>query len=428
MNTAPIALPELAAAVRERRDAHIRMLSDLVACPSLLGQEGEAQHYMRDRFSSMGLAIDEFEIDDDALRTHPAYSPSLISYAGRPNVVGIHQPRHGSTGRSLILNGHIDVVPVGDERLWTHPPFSPVVRDGRLYGRGAADMKAGIVSYTLAMQTLAEMGLEPAAPVFLQSVIEEECTGNGALGCLMRGYRADAAIIPEPTDGIMDAQLGVMWLTLRVQGVPAHAAYAPRGSSAIEFAGYLVDAMKQLAEDWNHAGCRHARYASHAHPINFNLGGLHGGEWTSSVPTQCKAQIRVSYYPGTTPEQALAAIRETLEAAQRAHPNGAAFHWTLGNDSGFRADGLVLDTGIPLIRTLAECHADLHGKAADMVALTGTTDAKYFNLYGATPAVCYGPPGHNPHGVDESVSIDDMLNTTTVIAWFIARWCGLNYL
>ncbi|WP_043284473.1 M20 family metallopeptidase [Paraburkholderia oxyphila] len=419
-------LHELASAVRARRDAHVRMLSALVAFPSLLGQESDAQRYMARTFTGMGLELDEFEIDDDALRQHPAYAPSLTSYAGRPNVVGIHRPRNGTTGRSLILNGHIDVVPVGDERLWSSPPFSPVVRDGRLYGRGAADMKAGIVAYTLAMRTLFELGFEPAAPVYLQSVIEEECTGNGALGCLMRGYRAEAAIIPEPSDTIRDAQLGVMWLTLHVQGVPAHAAVAPDGSSAIDFAGYLVGAMKGLAEQWNGSACRHARFADHAHPINFNLGELRGGEWPSSVPTQCEARIRVSFYPGTTPEQALAEIRATLADAHRQRPGGALFNWSIDNAGGFRAEGFVLDPGIPLIETLSLCHRDVHGVAPERFAFTGTTDARYFNLYGATPAVCYGPPGENIHGVDEYVAIDDMLNATTVIAWFIARWCGLN--
>lgn len=423
-----IDLPSLAAAVRDRRDAHVRMLCDLVAFPSLLGQEGDAQRYMAQTFERMALQVDAFEIDDAALRAHPGYSPSLMSYAGRPNVVGIHTPRGAATGRSLILNGHIDVVPVGDERLWSHPPFSPVVRDGRLYGRGSADMKAGIVSYTLAMQTLAALGFEPAAPVFLQSVVEEECTGNGALGCLVRGYRADAAIIPEPTPGIMDAQLGVMWLTLQVQGMPVHAAYASEGSSAIDFAQHMFGALRGLADQWNHAGCRHARYVDHAKPINFNLGKLQGGEWASSVPTQCEAQIRVSYYPGVTADDALAMIRAALAEAFEAHPNKQAFHWTIENTGGFRADGFVLDTQMPLIRTLSQCHTDLHHRGPDMVAFTGTTDAKFFNLYGKTPAVCYGAAGTSIHGIDESVGIDDMLDTTTVIAWFIARWCGLNAL
>ena len=144
------------------------------------------------------------------------------------------------------------------------------------------------------------------------------------------------------------------------------------------------------------------------------------------MPTQCEAQIRVSYYPGVTADDALAMIRAALHEAFEAHPNKQAFHWTIENAGGFHADGFVLDTQMPLIRTLAQCHTDVHRRGPDMIAFTGTTDAKFFNLYGKTPAVCYGAPGTSIHGIDESVGIDDMLDTTTVIAWFIARWCGLN--
>lgn len=422
-------ISELSAAVRDYRDDHIRMLSDLVSYPSLLGQEGDAQQYMKDAFGSLDLEIDEFEIDDQALRTHPAYSPSFMSYAGRPNVVGVHRPQPCSSGngnRSLILNGHIDVVPAGDETMWTHPPFSPVVRDGRLYGRGSADMKAGIVSFTLAMKVLREMGYEPAAPVFLQSVVEEECTGNGALGCLMRGYTADAAIIPEPIDGIVTAQVGVMWLTLRVQGIPAHAAFAPKGSSAISFANYLINAMMELAERWNHVGCRHSRFTDQCHPINFNLGELRGGEWTSSVPTSCEANIRVSFFPDMTPDQALSIIRSALQEAHMAHANKDVFRWKIDNERGFRGDGFTVEENSAFVRTLALCHAELHQTPPRMVSFGGTTDAKFFNLYGNTPAVSYGAPGSDIHGVDESIGIDDMVNTTIVIARFIDQWCGLN--
>ncbi|WP_179400998.1 ArgE/DapE family deacylase [Burkholderia guangdongensis] len=408
------------------RDDVVAMLSRLVAYPSLRGAEGPAQTYMREVFASLGLEIDAFEIDVDEIAKHPGYSPALDDYAGRPNVVGIHRPKHGTHGRSLILNGHIDVVPVGDETLWARAPFAPAVVDGRLYGRGSGDMKAGIVAYTMAFRLLRELGYEPAAPVYLQSVIEEECTGNGALACLVRGYEADAAIIPEPTDGtIMDAQAGVAWLELDVSGLPAHAATATKGCSAIEFVWYLYQAIKRLEAKWNEPCCRHHRFADMHHPINFNLGVINGGEWASSVATRCHAEIRIGYYPGMTADIAIDAVKTAIGEAFDAHPNRHAFRWSVTN-RGFKSDGFALDRDIPLIRTLRECHADVTDAPAEFVAFAGTTDAKFFNLYGTTPALCYGPAGQNIHGIDESVAIGDVLQVTTVIAWFIARWCGLN--
>ena len=192
----PVTESEILAAVESQRAEAVSLLQALVAEPSLLGDEASAQALMARQFGDMGLEVREFAIDEDKLRDHPGYSPSIVSYEGRRNVVGLHRPAGPVRGRSLILNGHIDVVPVGAERLWARPPFEPWTDGDKLYGRGAADMKAGIVAYTMAMRSLRRMGYEPAAPVTLQSVIEEECTGNGALACLVEGYTADAAIIP----------------------------------------------------------------------------------------------------------------------------------------------------------------------------------------------------------------------------------------
>jgi acetylornithine deacetylase len=185
-------------AVRLQREEAVTLLCELVSKPSLLGAEKPAQDLMRRQFEGSGLRVHEFAIDEQKIRDHPGYSPSIIPYEGRHNVVGIHQPAGPLRGKSLILNGHIDVVPVGTERMWTRPPFEPWIDGDRLHGRGAADMKAGIVAYTMAFRVLQRMGYEPAAPLYLQSVVEEECTGNGALACLLEGYTADAALIPEP--------------------------------------------------------------------------------------------------------------------------------------------------------------------------------------------------------------------------------------
>ncbi len=150
-----IAARDIASAVEGLRTPAVTMLRELVREPSLLGHEMSAQRRMAAAFVDLGLAVDVFEIDEDAIRAHPGYSPSIVSYAGRSNVVGVHRPNGPVQGKSLILNGHIDVVPVGAERLWTQPPFEPVVQGDKLFGRGAGDMKAGIVAYTMAFKALA---------------------------------------------------------------------------------------------------------------------------------------------------------------------------------------------------------------------------------------------------------------------------------
>jgi acetylornithine deacetylase len=415
---------EIANAVSTLRGDTVSMLSELVALPSLLGEEAGAQDWMADRMGGMGLQVDRFDIDEAKLRTHRGWSPSLISYDGRPNVVGVHRPSEVK-GRSLILNGHIDVVPVGNAAMWTTPPFAPRIDGDRLYGRGAADMKAGIIAWLNAFRALQSLGLEPAAPVYLQSVIEEECTGNGALACLVQGYHADAAIITEPGEGLLRAQLGVMWLTLEVTGIPVHAMVAHTGTNAIDAARNLFAELTLLEREWNEPARRHALYCAHEHPINFNLGRLNGGEWNSSVATTCTADIRLSFYPDMSREDVRAQVEQRLAEAHAASPSRDSVQYRI-IWKGFQSEGCVLDAAQPLVTELTRCHQDVTGQGLELTVSTGTTDARTFNLYGPIPATCYGPTGSSIHGIDEWVSIDSTMQVTQVLARFIARWCGVN--
>lgn len=418
-------LSAVSEAVRGLRDQAVARLCALVREPSLLGAEASAQARMRASFSDLGLRVDEFEVEESRLRDHPGYSPPIVPYAGRRNVVGVHHPRGPVKGRSLILNGHIDVVPVGAERLWSAPPFEPVVQGDRVYGRGAGDMKAGLVAMLTAFEALRRVGVEPAATVYLQSVIEEECTGNGALACLVEGYRAEAALIPEPIPAIMTAQMGVMWVGLEVWGVPVHAAVAQTGVAAIEFAQYLCAKLKDLESQWNTPANRHPHFAQHDHPINFNVGRIDGGEWPSSVPTHCRVDVRVGFYPGLKPAQVRALLEAALRAAYEAHPKKDSLRYEVVYQ-GFQAEGMLVDMNQPMIHLLKQCHHDVAGGQAPLLASTATTDARFFQLYGGMPATCYGPQAGNTHGIDEWVSIDSLMEVTQVYALFMARWCQLN--
>jgi acetylornithine deacetylase len=416
---------DIVATVAGLREESIELLSELVAQASLLGDEQSAQAVIKRVFADeLALEVQALTIDESLIKEHPGYSPSLISYDGRVNVIGTHRPSV-EQGKSIIFNGHIDVVPVGDERLWTRPPFQPWVDGDKLFGRGASDMKAGIVSYIMAFKALKRLGYEPAAKVILQSVIEEECTGNGALACLVAGHTADAAIITEPTAGLMTCQMGVLWLSLHISGKPAHAAMATQGSSAVDVALALFDGLKTLESEWNEPANRHHCYSHHPKPINFNLGKVQGGEWTSSVPSMCRLDIRIGFYPEKTVAQIKAEVEGRLQALFLAHPAhlSAQYHVSYG---GFQAQGCEIDMNQPVIASLQRTYADVIGDDVPLVTFEGTTDARFFNLYGGIPATCFGPVGGSIHGIDEWVSIDSMMDVTKVLAVFIARWCGLN--
>ena len=416
---------EILAAVENLECEMVELATTLVRFPTLNGDEAGAQDFLEGLFRGMGLATERFEVRDADLKSLPGYSPSVGQWERHDNVVATHRPRNAG-GRSLILNGHIDVVPIGAEELWSRPPFDPVVRDGRLYGRGSGDMKAGIAAYVTAFRALKSIGLQPAAPVFMQSVVEEECTGNGALACLHRGYKADAAIIPEPfAHSILTAQVGVMWLSLEVFGKPAHVLNAAQGINAIEAAFALWQGLQTLEAQWNQPGNRHPAFAHLEHPIRFNLGRINGGEWASSVPTRCIMELRFGFYPGVPAAKARAAIEACLaETIEKVSALAGVTHRV--RYAGFQAEGFVLEDTTPLLTALAAAHAQVMNKDADWFASSATTDARAFNLYGSIPATCYGPEAQNIHGIDESVSIESTLRVAQVLALFMARWCGVE--
>ena len=410
-------------AVDDGFDAQLKFTADLTRLPSLRGQEATAQDFMARAYRDRGLALDRWKIDVEDIQGLPGFSPVAVSYDDAWNVVGAHRPKAPS-GKSVILNGHIDVVPTGPLDMWTTPPFEPRISDGWLYGRGSGDMKAGLVANLFAFDALRSAGLEPQGEIYFQSVIEEECTGNGALACLQRGYRADAAIIPEPSGTHLgSAQVGTMWFQVKVRGRPAHVAYASRGSNAIEACFPLIKALHEMEHRWNEAG--HPAFAGSDHPINFVVSKIEGGDWTSSVPAWCTFDMRIGLFPGMDLADVRREVESTIaEAARKDNflansPPDIVYH-------GFQAEGYVLEPGTAAEKLLEQCHLAAHGKELGRRIFTGTTDARFFGLYAGIPGLVYGPTSHDIHAFDERVDIESIRLTTQAIALFIADWCGVR--
>ena len=232
-------------------DDQIRFTQKLTRFPSLRGQEHTAQDFLFDELTKRNYALDRWTVNVEDIKDHPGFSPVKVDYSNAINIVGTHRPQK-EIGRSLILNGHIDVVPEGPYEMWSRNPFDPAIEGDWMYGRGGADMKAGIVANIFAMDAIRNLGYQPAARVHIQSVVEEECTGNGALACLVRGYNAEAAIIPEPVDDkLVRGNVGVLWFKVSVKGLPVHVREAGSGQNAIEACFPIIKALRKLEEAWN---------------------------------------------------------------------------------------------------------------------------------------------------------------------------------
>ncbi|MFO7552371.1 MAG: ArgE/DapE family deacylase [Haliea sp.] len=397
----------------------IDFISEMVRQYAILDNETPVLELVERHMNDLRLPVQRIEIDSEHLAGHPLFAPVGWDYKGKYNLVSAINP--GAAGRSLVLNGHLDVVPADPFDMWTRPPNEPWEHDGWLYGRGAGDMQAGVATMIYATIALREAGLVLKSPLTIQTVVEEECTGNGALACLDRGFGGDFVLIPEPFGPqILAGQSGVLWFTLTCQGTPAHVLDTAAGRNAIEILQSVVPFLQDLEETLN-TQYRVPPYDQLDHPFNLNLGTLSGGNWASSVPAYAEMELRIGFPPGMSPNRIMQLVRERVELACARVPELAAAAPNL-RFSGFRSEGHLVDLQHPGIRLLSECHHSLTGHDPDHFLATCTTDLRAFHCHSGISGTCYGPIAQRIHGVDECVNIESVRHTLKTLALFISRW------
>ena len=414
------------AAVDSHRDDYLQLLIDLVKCPTLLGQEGPGQDLLYRRLLDLGLEAERWDLDTENLAEHPAFAPVEWGYEERPNVRGTLKPS-GKGGRSLVLNGHIDVVSPEPLDWWTYDPWGANIADGKLYGRGSVDMKAGLVAALLAIQSVMDSGVRLRGPVIFESVIEEECTGNGMLASRIHGGRVDGAIISEPTGlEVFTATPGVLWFEVTVRGRPAYVGQSGRYVNAIETAAALIARLKPAAVESLNSAFRHPAFAEYRQPLTLSVGKIEGGDWPSNVPLECRFTCRMSFPIGWSFDQARSFVETHLERAASTdpwlveqpltvrYPGFRALGWEMSPESG---DG-------SLIQTLSQAHQAVRGKTLKRTVFPGTADARYFDAQKGEQVLYYGPVGANLHAPDEYVELESVLETARVLARMIVAWCG----
>ena len=418
---ARVSSAEIAAAVAAETSFMEDVLARLIEAPTTLGNEEQGQEVMRSAFRELGFEPVDMPLDVALLRSHPAASPFSWDVSGKTNVVADWAPA-GSGGRSLVLNGHIDVVAAAGESLWRAAPFRAVREGDWMIGRGGGDMKSGLAMILGAVKGLRGLGLAPLAPVQLQSVVEEECTGHGSLQCAVTGLHADACVITEPFPGaISTSQVGVLWFHVDIAGRPAHAGESADGANAIEAAFPVIAALRQLEAELNESPP--APYDAFERPIKLNIGVINGGDWPSTVAAACTLSCRLALFPGQGVAWLQSRVESAVAAAAVADPFLAQQPPRVRYD-GFACPGAEIASENPLVTTLANAYSELAGEAPTLVATTATTDARLFLAEGI-PAVCFGALAENVHGVDERVNIPSMIAAAQTLAVFVRDWCGL---
>ena len=404
-------------------DGLLACLRELVAIRSLDGQELAVQEHVAAQMRRLGLEVDVWELDFVALRQHPAFCWEVERERGL-GVVGVLGEDRG--GRSLIFNGHVDVVPAGDEANWRYPPWAGMIADGRVYGRGALDMKGGLCCALFAAKALRDAGVRLKGRLMIESVIGEEDGGVGMLAAVLRGYSADGAVIVEPTElCVAPAQAGALNFRLTVHGRSAHACVREEGVSAIEKFIPVHAALMELERERN-AGVRDPLYARYALPYALCIGRVSAGNWPSSVAERLVCEGRYGVAIG----EDLAEARRRFEAAVaqaaqadpwlREHP--PIVEWWGGQ---FEPANVAVDH--PIVTTVADAFSAATGAAPRLEGMTYGADMRLLVNVGHTPTVMFGPGDvRNAHRPDEFVPIADLVAVTRTLALTALRFCGYD--
>lgn len=428
-------------AVEERSGEIVELASELIAFDTTVRgdpdeparAEAALQERLAELLSESGAEVELWEPAPGDLDGWQRQVPLGLGFAGRPQMVAKYPGT--AAGRSMLFNGHIDVVSGEPRGSWTTDPFAPEVRDGLLYGRGASDMKGGVAAMVVAAMVLADQGVALSGDLIVNTVTDEEWNGAGALAAVAHGVNADAALIPESSGfDPWIACRGVLNPTITITGRPGHAEmpqpdWREGGAvNAIEKAVLVLEAIRELREEWS------AR--SSGHPL-LEPGALiptmiDGGEWWVTYPASCRTVIDITYLPEQGDDEGgwgaglEKEIEEWVTERTRSDPwlaeNPPEFEWATNlAPAEIRQDH-------PLVEAVLGVGSDLNHPGT-VGAEQGWHDAATFTLAG-TPAISYGASylaadgETTPHAIDEHVPVNDLITTAKAYALTAMRWAG----
>ena len=418
------------AAALQNRDYLIRLIQDLVRIRSYSGEAEEVQLFLRDLLAGLGLETSLIKVEPARLEQYKGFSYDGFSYDNRYSLLAVRRGAAAAvdqSSRSLMLNGHIDVVPPGDLDSWDDDPLSGRYTAGKVYGRGALDMKGGLAAGITALKLLIDLGFVSSGDIMISSVCGEETGGCGAFALVESGVKADGCVILEPTQlKICHIQSGCHTFKITLKGRSIHACMAYKGVNVINKFYPIYKALQQMDKE------RHARFsgplaACYENPANiapFNVGTINAGDWPSSVPDRLEAHGRMGIFPGETVEEMHAEFEATVQAA------AAQDSWLAENRPQVEwYEGLFEPAALAgesdLIKTLAASHQQITGSAVQYEAATYGSDMRIFNLYANIPTVLYGPGNVSlAHTVNEHIEVDQALEAVCTIAMMIVNWCS----
>jgi len=390
------------------------------------GEELQAQLEFNKILQQIGFQTDVFLVTDvPGITEHEAFLNEGRKYDKRPNVVGVMKGTGG--GRSLLFSGHMDTVPVGNEP-WTKDPYGGEIEGDKQYGVGILDMKAGMVAAAMAAKCVKELGYTLKGDLIIESVVDEEYGGaNGTLACRLKGYQADAAIVPEPSNmAICPAAQGGSYFRITFAGKSGRTYSGEKVVNPVYPAARFLDIVRLYHEWRNEHTPVHPLYVNNpelptlvqvmrAGDVEFDLG--------DRVPSTCSFDVWIQCYPGVSEEELynefVSFCREKCKDDDLLKDNFPKIEKKLRF-----LYGTSMDVGHPILDTLKSVSREVTGKDLPVQGAPFACDSFIFNKFSPTPAVIFGLTGSNAHSTDEHIIVSDFLKMIEIYAAVIIEWCG----
>jgi len=407
--------------IEQNKGELISLIQELIRFPSDKSEE-ESQLHLKKWLEKYGLESDMWDIDPRTLSKHRAWVETGLDYADRPNLVSVVKGQGG--GRSLSLLGHMDVVPFEEPEKWVdEDPWSGSIVDGKIYGRGSVDMKAGVAIAAFLLALIKNLKIQLRGDIVFQSVIDEENGGNGTLGAIEKGYRADASIFLEPTGeefmGISGR--GAQFFRITVPGLGGGIEYQYQTPNAINKAMILYRAVECYADMLNSAA-DHPFYAHDETKVPCAICKIQAGNWASTLPVECVMEGSIECLPGENIEDRKADFKDYLLKV------ASQDQWMRENLPvieyfGLRYESAEIPIDSPIIQCVREASKTVLGKDVQPLG-AGGSDLRLPVLYADSPCILYGPKGGAIHSTNEFVFIESALNVAMVVGKTILDWCA----
>jgi acetylornithine deacetylase len=427
---------QLIEAAEKKTNRVVELTSELVKFNTTSPDPGQApvddkdcQGYIAERLKSLGFQVDLWEPNLEKLSHYPFYIKEQ-SFRNRPILAARLKGTGG--GHSIILNAHIDVVPAGDPTLWKHKPWGGAIVDGRVYGRGSCDMKGGAAAIIATAEILNELGIQLQGDLIIETVLDEEINGMGTVACIERGYTADAAIIPEPSNlELWIATRGLLWARTTIEGRSGHAElnhphWTEGGAvNPIDKASLVLESFRKLENEWLRRSNKKHELLSTPRIVPTII---RSGDFWATIPDRCQIEMDVQYLPADRDTDGYgSSVKKEIE--EHLLRSSQADSWLVQHPPGIEwimdLPPMEVQRKHPLVSSVLSA-ADATSLHPNISALDSWDDGAHLMNLASVPSVSIGPgPTEQAHVVDEFVTIDTLSKATKVLCTAVTDWCGI---